>query len=131
MIILGGLHHMIEFPKNQNFLCTRWAIKLCASATIVVWADILFGGWISGYKDIGEVIDYGFGGVGFDIDAQKIITIADKDGKIVGIYPGASIKNIYYILRNHRNLVSDDDFEGCSDLLPERWNIFTSLFYRF
>jgi len=89
------------------------------------------GGWISGYKDIGEVIDYGFGGVGFDIDAQKIITIADKDGKIVGIYPGASIKNIYYILRNHRNLVSDDDFEGCSDLLPERWNIFTSLFYRF
>lgn len=89
-----------------------------------------FGGWISGYKDIGEVIDYGLGDVGFDIDTQKIITIADKDGKIVGIYPGASIKNLPYILRNHRDLVSDDDFKGCSALLPERWNIFMSLFSR-
>lgn len=79
------------------------------------------GGWISGYKDIGDVADYGLRDAGIDIDKQKIITIADKDAKIVGIYPGARIRNLPYILRNHRNLVSDDVFEWCSDLLPRRW----------
>ena len=80
------------------------------------------GGWISGYKDIGEVSDYGLRSAGMDIDKQKVITIADKDARIVGIYPGARIRNLPYILRNHRNLVSDDVFEWCSDLLPRRWN---------
>lgn len=79
------------------------------------------GGWISGYKDIGDVADYGLRDAGVDIDKQKVITIADKDAKIVGIYPGARIRNLPYILRNHRNLVSDDVFEWCSDLLPRRW----------
>ncbi len=80
------------------------------------------GGWISGYKDIGEVFDYGLSDVGVDIDKQKVITIADKDAQIVGIYPGARIRNLPYILRNHRNLMPDDVFKGCSDLLPRRWN---------
>lgn len=79
------------------------------------------GGWISGYKDIGDVFDYGLREVGVDIDKQKIITIADKNAKIVGIYPSASIRNLPYILRNHRDLVPDDVFRGCSDLLPRRW----------
>lgn len=80
------------------------------------------GGWISGYKDIGEVFDYGLRDAGVNIDKQKVITIADKDAKIVGIYPRARIRNLPYILRNHRDLVSDDIFKGCSDLLPRRWN---------
>lgn len=80
------------------------------------------GGWISGYKDIGEVMDYGLSDIGVNIDKQKVITIADKDARIVGIYPGARIRNLPYILRNHRDLVSDDIFEGCSDLLPRRWD---------
>lgn len=79
------------------------------------------GGWISGYKDIGEVDDYGLRDAGVNINDQKVITIADKDAKIVGIYPGASIRNLPYILRNHRDLVSDDIFKGCLDLLPRRW----------
>lgn len=79
------------------------------------------GGWISGYKDIGDVFDYGLRDAGIDIDKQKVITIADKDAKIVGIYPGARIRNLPYILRNHRNLVPEDVFEGCSGLLPRRW----------
>ncbi|MEK7087584.1 MAG: hypothetical protein AAB464_00245 [Patescibacteria group bacterium] len=79
------------------------------------------GGWISGYKDIGEVFDYGLSDIGVDIDKQKVITIADKDAKIVGIYPGASIRNLPYIMRNHRDLVSNDVFERCSDSLPRRW----------
>lgn len=79
------------------------------------------GGWISGYKDIGDVRDYGLGENGFDIDKQKIITIADKDAKIVGIYPGASIRNLPYILRNHRDLAPDNVFEDCSNSLPTQW----------
>lgn len=79
------------------------------------------GGWISGYKVITEEFDYGLRDAGVDVKKQKIITIADKDAKIVGIYPGAQIRNLPYILRNHRNLVPDDVFEGCSDLLPRRW----------
>lgn len=79
------------------------------------------GGWISGYKDMGDVHDYGLRDVGVSIDKQKIITVADKNAKIVGIYPGARIRNLPYILRNHRDLVPDDVFEGCSDLLPRRW----------
>lgn len=79
------------------------------------------GGWLSGYKDIGEVADYGLRDVGINIDKQRIITIADKDAKIVGIYPGARIKNLPYIMRNHRDLVDEDTFKACSDLLPSRW----------
>lgn len=79
------------------------------------------GGWISGYKDIGDVLDYGLSDVGVDIDKQKIITIADKNAKIVGIYPGARIRNLPYILRNHRDLMSNEIFKGCSDSLPRQW----------
>ena len=79
------------------------------------------GGWISGYKDIGEVSDYGLRDAGVDSKKLKIITVADKDAKIVGIYPGAGIRNLPYIMRNHRNLVPSEVFEGCSDLLPSRW----------
>ena len=87
------------------------------------------GGWISGYRDFGEVSDYGLRDVGVDIDKQKVITIADKNAKIVGIYPGASIRNLPYILRNHRDLVPGNVFEGCSDLLPQRWNPILGLYH--
>lgn len=79
------------------------------------------GGWLSGEKIITEEFDYGLRDAGVDVGQLKIITVADKDAKIVGIYPGARIKNLPYIMRNHRDLVPNDVFEGCSDLLPRRW----------
>jgi hypothetical protein len=79
------------------------------------------GGWISGYKDIGDVADYGLREAGVDIDKQKIITIADKDAKIVGIYPGAGIRNLPYIMNNHRNLVSKETFDVCWNMMPRLW----------
>ena len=79
------------------------------------------GGWISGYKDIGDVVDYGLRDVGMDINKEKLITIADKNAKIVGIYPGARIRNISYIMRKHRNLISKNTFKECENLLPRRW----------
>jgi len=79
------------------------------------------GGWISGYKDIGDVADYGLREAGMDIDKQKIITIADKDAKIVGIYPGAGIRNLPYIMNNHRSLVSKETFDICWNMMPRLW----------
>ncbi|MEK7649136.1 MAG: hypothetical protein AAB400_04480 [Patescibacteria group bacterium] len=79
------------------------------------------GGWISGYRNIGEVADYGLRDAGININTQRVITIADKDGSIVGIYPGARIKNLPYIMRNHRKLISVETFNTCSDMMPSRW----------
>lgn len=79
------------------------------------------GGWLAGEEIITDEFDYGLSDAGANLEKLKIITVADKDAKIVGIYPGARIRNLPYILRNHRDLVSDDVFEWCSDLLPRRW----------
>jgi len=78
-------------------------------------------GWLSGYKIITEEFDYGLREAGVNMEKQTIITIADKDAKVVGIYPGARIRNLPYIMRNHRNLIPEDRFKECSDLLPRRW----------
>jgi hypothetical protein len=75
---------------NRNFMCILWAMKQCVSIQAVVRGHIFaecLGGWISGYKDIGDVADYGLREAGVDINKQKIITIADKDAKIVGVLP--------------------------------------------
>ena len=79
------------------------------------------GGWLSGEKVITEEFDYGLRDAGVDMEKQTVITIADKNGKIVGIYPSARIRNLPYIMRNHHNLVPEDKFKTCSDLLPRRW----------
>lgn len=81
------------------------------------------GGWISGYHIAGDTPDYGLNDEDINSGKEKIITIADKAGKIVGIYPGARIRNLPYILRNHRNLVKENVFRVCSDLLPQRWKM--------
>lgn len=79
------------------------------------------GGYLAGEKIRTEEFDYGLRDAGVDMEKLKIITVADKKGKIVGIYPDARIRNLPYIMRNHRNLISEDTFKGCSDLLPRRW----------
>jgi endogenous inhibitor of DNA gyrase (YacG/DUF329 family) len=78
-------------------------------------------GWLAGEKVITEEFDYGLREAGVNMEKQTIITIADKDAKIVGIYPGARIRNLPYIMRNHRNLTPEDRFKECSDLLPRWW----------
>jgi len=80
------------------------------------------GGWITGYgTDSGDVLDYGMAEAGINIFKEKFVTVADSSGKVVGIYPGAGIRNVPYIMRNHHDLVSDDVFERCYNELPTRW----------
>lgn len=78
-------------------------------------------GWLAGEKIKSEEFDYGLRDFGVDTEKLKIITIADKNAKIVGIYPGASIRNLPYIMRNHRDLVPYELFDECSDSLPRWW----------
>ena len=79
------------------------------------------GGGLSGYKVITDEFDYGLRDAGVDMEKQTIITVADKNAKIVGIYPNTRMRNLPYIMRNHRDLVPKDIFESCSALLPRRW----------
>jgi hypothetical protein len=79
------------------------------------------GGYISGEKIITEEFDYGLNDAGVDTENLKIITVANKEGKIVGIYPGAKIRNLPYIMKNHLDLVDKERFKVCSDLLPTRF----------
>lgn len=80
------------------------------------------GGWITGYGTAsGDVLDYGMEAAGINVSEEKYITIADKNGKVVGIYPGARIKNIPFIMRDHRNLVPTEIYDKCFEELPSRW----------
>ncbi|MBI5220508.1 MAG: hypothetical protein HY978_01565 [Candidatus Liptonbacteria bacterium] len=78
------------------------------------------GGWLSGYKAITEEFDYGLRAAGVSMKDLTVITVADKNAKIVGIYPGARIRNLPYLMRNHRDLVPADVFKECSDQIPRR-----------
>ncbi|MFA6375788.1 MAG: hypothetical protein WCX69_00095 [Candidatus Paceibacterota bacterium] len=110
-------------PESDFYVYSLGDEAMCISSDCGMGAYFVecLGGWISGYKDIGEVADYGLREVGVNIDKQKIITIADKDAKIVGIYPGAGIRNLPYIMNNHRNLASKETFNICWNMMPQLW----------
>lgn len=111
------------FEESEFFVYSLGNESMCTQSDCGMGGYFIecLGGWISGYKNIDNVDDYGLYDAGVNIDKQKIITIADKNAKIVGIYPGASIKNLPYIMRNHREIVSKEVFEECSSLLPSLW----------
>lgn len=106
----------IIYALNDNSMCMGWD---CGMGGYFVEC---MGGWITGYgTEGGDVLDYGMADAGIDITKEKYITVADSKGKVVGIYPGAEIKNVPYIMRNHRNLVGREIFERCSREIPSRW----------
>ena len=77
------------------------------------------GGWFAGEATDLSAEEYGL--TKNDIEAGKsIVVIADKDQKIVGIYPNHTIQQVPYILKNHRNL--SDKFNFCyKTQMPKRW----------
>lgn len=79
------------------------------------------GGWFA--SEIVIPSDEGFGLTREEVDAGKsIVVVANKDQKIVGIYPNYTIQQVPYILRNHRNL--SDKFDFCyKTQMPKRWKI--------
>lgn len=109
--------------ESEFFVYSLGEERMCIGADCGIGGHFVecLGGWISGYKVITEEFDYGLRDAGVDVKNLKIITVADKNAKIVGIYPGARISNLPFIMRNHRNLVSEDFFTACSQQLPRRW----------
>ncbi len=110
-------------PESDFYVYSLGDETMCIRADCGMGAYFVecLGGWISGYKDIGDVADYGLRDAGVDIDKQKIITIADKNAQIVGIYPGAAIRNLPYIMKNHKDLVSKEIFDACWNIMPRLW----------
>lgn len=80
------------------------------------------GGWLSSENINGDggATDYGLEEEDVSAGKSSIIIIANKDKKIVGIYPNYKIQNIPYILKNHTNL--SDNFDFCYDTqMPKKW----------
>lgn len=112
-----------KVPKSDFYVYSIGDEDMCIGSSCGIGGYFIecLGGYIAGEKIRTEEFDYGLRDIGEDINKLKIITIADKEGKIVGIYPGARIRNLPYIMRNHQNLVADDRFKVCFDLLPRVW----------
>lgn len=110
-------------PESNFYVYSIGDERMCIGSDCGIGGYFVecLGGWLAGEKIITDEFDYGLRDVGVDVKKLKIITIADKNAKIAGIYPGASIRNLPYILRNHRDFVPDNVFEDCSNLLPTRW----------
>lgn len=82
-------------------------------------------GWIS--ADVAAAADeYGLKESDVRSGKASMVVVADKDQKIVGIYPNRTIQNVPYILKNHRNL--SDRFDLCYNLeMPSGWHKFFNL----
>lgn len=110
-------------PESDFYVYALGDESMCIGSSCGIGGYFVecLGGYLSGDKIAGDTFDYGLQDAGVDMDGQLIITIADQDAKIVGIYPGARIRNLPYLMRNHRNLISEDKFKKCLDLLPRWW----------
>lgn len=107
--------YIYAMEKHMSFC----ALGDCGMSGVLV--DCL-GGWLSGEGISGDggATDYGLSEKDVDAGKSSMIIVADKNKKIVGIYPNYRIRNIPYILKNHRNL--SDGFDFCYDIqMPKRW----------
>ncbi|MDO8660074.1 MAG: hypothetical protein Q7K54_05790 [Candidatus Parcubacteria bacterium] len=68
------------------------------------------GGWLSADNPNGGAGDYGLKDREVEVGKSSIIVVADKNKKILGIYPNYKIQNIPYILKNYRNVLEGFDF---------------------
>ena len=77
------------------------------------------GGWFAGEAANLSAKEYGL--TKNEVEAGKsIVVVADKNQKIVGIYPDYTIQQVPYILKNHRDL--SDKFDFCyKTQMPKRW----------
>lgn len=80
------------------------------------------GGWLSadGLSGDGGANDYGLVEEEVVEGKSSIILVADKDKKIIGIYPNYRVQNIPYILKNYRDVF--ERFDSCYEMeMPTKW----------
>ncbi len=114
-----------DIVPNANFYIFAFGDEsFCISAGCGIGGYFVecLGGWISGYRQMGWLEnDFGLDSSAVETGKEKVVMVANANAKIVGIYPGARIRNLPYILRNHRDLADAEMFKKCSDILPSRW----------
>ena len=107
--------YVYVIEKDMGFC----ALGDCGMSGILV--DCL-GGWLSGqgiYGDAGAS-DYGLNEEDVEDGKSSMIIVADQYKKIVGIYPNYRVRNIPFILKNHKNL--SEEFGFCYNIqMPTRW----------
>ena len=110
-------------PESSFYVYSLGDEPMCIGSSCGIGGYFIecLGGWLSGYKKVTEEFDYGLSHAEVNMQKHTIITVADKNAKVVGIYPGTRIRNLPYIISKHRDLFSEDNFRYCSDLLPSRW----------
>ena len=70
------------------------------------------GGWVSNaWKQ--DAPEFGLNELEVEAGKASVVIVADKDSKIVGIYPHRTTHNIPSILKNHPEL--SDALKGCYD----------------
>lgn len=79
------------------------------------------GGWFAGEATSLSAEEYGL--TKDEVGAGKsMVVVANKDQKIIGIYPNYTIQQVPYILKNHRDL--SDKFDFCyKTQMPSRWKM--------
>ena len=106
--------YIYAMEKNMSYC----ALGDCGMSGIFV--DCM-GGWLSadGLSGEGGANDYGLVEEEVANGKSSIIVVADKNKKIIGIYPNYKIQNIPYILKNYRNMF--EGFDSCYDTqMPKR-----------
>lgn len=109
-------------PKSDFYVYSLGDESFCIGSDCGIggYFTECLGGWISGYRQMTSLEDdYGLSDFAVKEGKERVIMIADNDAKIVGIYPGARIKNLPYILKNHRNIIPKNTFETCYNMLPQ------------
>ena len=76
----GRLPYNRVFEESKFFVYSLGDETMCISDDCGIGGYFVgcLGGWISGYKDIGEVSDYGLRSAGVDIDKQKLLRLLTK-----------------------------------------------------
>ncbi len=86
-----------------------------------VFVDCI-GGWLSadGLSGDGGANDYGLVEEEVVEGKSSIILVADKNKKIIGIYPNYRVQNIPYILKNYRDVF--ERFDSCYEMeMATKW----------
>lgn len=80
-------------------------------------------GWLSGEGLVGDggAEDWGLSVKEVGAGESSLIIIADRDKKIVGLYPNYRVRNVPYILKNYRDHIEQLRFDECYNQMPTRF----------
>ncbi|OGH94330.1 MAG: hypothetical protein A2538_00790 [Candidatus Magasanikbacteria bacterium RIFOXYD2_FULL_41_14] len=125
-----GGDHMVWAPPDDSVPSSSFYVYVLGDESMCFGSMCGMGGyfteclngWLSGVMQLPTQEDY----LGLDIakvesGEMSIVIVSDVVGKVVGIYPGARVRNVPFILRNHHDLIDAERWRMCSGILPRWW----------